>query len=161
MPSLLSLTLVSGYAYYNIPWAVMEGALYAQDIFLARHSLVFNDRKSSRYWTCIALLSTIFLSLLASIIFALSPLIVPYFLSNVKITVITKAVQHIFLLLPAFWFHSIFRVFQKHIQIDLQAQKKNQVIDEHISTLWGDAKPHIILIFGSVLGLLCNILGTN
>lgn len=139
----------------------MEGSLYAQDVFLAKNLLLLNDQKSGRYWSCIALLNAMLLSLLASTMFAVSPFVVPYFLSSVKNVLITKAVEHVFLLLPAFWFHSIFRVLQKHILIDIQAQKKNRAANQHISTLWDDVQPHSILIFGSVLGLFCNILGTT
>lgn len=125
-----------GMLIYNIAWYFIEGFLTAQDTLVARGAMV-HDIVIARYWSYISLLTTSFLALFFSSIFAFCPLIIPYgFYINDHIA--SKAVAHAFLLLPAFWCQMVFRVFQKYQQ---------------------SQKIMLPSLFCSIIGVIINIIG--
>lgn len=102
---------------YKIVWVFVEGSLSAQDTLVSK-AAALHDSVSIRYWSYVSLLFTLSLCGLSSIVFLFSPLIIPYgFLVSGHLT--DKAIAHVFLLLPAFWCHGLFRVAQKYLQSQL------------------------------------------
>lgn len=170
----------SGYAFYSIPWSFLEGSLSAQEVLVSRYLSILKDAKSARYWTFIALITTFILCIPATALFAVSPWIVSYFLGDVKATLVSKATQHVLLLLPGFWFHAVCRVLQKHVQIHVNHQQRRNIQgtgyathqqqeerDSHrsasllvrFSRSFEFISLHFEIHFGSLLGLGFNVLG--
>lgn len=167
----------SGYAFYSIPWSLLEGSLSAQEVLVSRYLNILQDAKSARYWTFIALITTCLLCVPATAIFAVSPWIVSYYLGDVKATLVSKATQHVLLLLPGFWFHAICRVLQKHVQIHVnhrqrwkaqgagdsthqqQEERRNESLIIRLSKSFEFVSLNFEILFGSLVGLGINILG--
>ena len=173
-----------GYAFYSIPWSLLEGSLSAQEVLVSRYLTILEDAKSARYWTFIAFITTCLLCVPATAVFAVSPWIIAYFLGDVKPTLVSKATQHVLLLLPGFWFHATSRVLQKHVQVHIhhQQRKKSKLTRNttHQPQLQRESRgywstfllhpflqsfekviPHFEIFLGSLLGLGFNILGNS
>jgi Na+-driven multidrug efflux pump len=120
---------------YNSSWHFVEGCLSAQDTLVSR-AAVSRDFKLMRHWSIMSLIVTSGLCLIFSLTFVFSPFIIRYvFLTKPHIA--DKAIAHIFLLLPAFWFHAFYRVVQKYLQSQLLM---------------------IPTLLCTVLGVVCNII---
>jgi len=182
----LSTKIISklGYAFYSIPWSLLEGSLSAQEVLVSRYLTVLEDAKSARYWTFIAFITTCLLCVPATAVFAVSPWIIAYFLGDVKPTLVSKATQHVLLLLPGFWFHAASRVLQKHVQVHIHHQQRKKLKltrnTTHQPQLQRESRgywstfllhpflqsfekviPHFEIFLGSLLGLGFNILGNS
>lgn len=101
------------FAIYNIPWYLIEGILTAQDNLVAR-SFALHDNNTARYWSYISLFVIILICFLSTIFFIITSIIIQYNF-NIRSQTTMKAVELLFLLIPGFWFHSIYRVLQKYI----------------------------------------------
>lgn len=133
--------------------------------------VVFNDAKSARYWAFISLIVTMLLCIPATVFLALSPYFIPYYLTGLNTAVVVKAQQHVLFLIPAFWFHSIYRIIQNYIQSQISARAQNLIRDSsgegetwnsHVQSFYRYLRflaHHLQLLFGGALGLACNILG--
>lgn len=100
-------------AFYNVAWFFVEGVLTAQDTLLARSSAV-SDAATARYWTYIALLVVLVLSCTSTVFFAFAPLLM-FRAFSIRYNTVLKACEFLFLLLPAYWLHGVYRVVQKYL----------------------------------------------
>lgn len=150
----------------------MEGIFSVQDSYIYKFSLLHN-KKALRHWSIVSMAVTVMTCSLISIYFGLSPQLIPYYLTEVNSTVTSKAMQHVLLLLPGFWFHSLYAATQRYHQVRLTNEQRGRTNRPkrrnfwHVSIwlydqLWekgSDIRFHSHLVIGSVLGILCNLLG--
>lgn len=103
-----------GYSIYNIGWLFIEGFLTAQDTLMIK-SKVMKENSIARYWSYISFLLIIFIGLVSAIVFLVVGLII-IFGYNLKFHTSSRAIIHLFLLLPGLLFHSFYRIIQKLLQ---------------------------------------------
>jgi Na+-driven multidrug efflux pump len=101
------------FAFYNICWYLLEGMLTAEDNLLSR-AFHLHDMVSVRYWTYISFIVVIILCLVTSILFIFSAIIIQ-FMFNIPQHIALKSAEFLFLLLPGFFFHALYRVVQKYL----------------------------------------------
>lgn len=101
------------FAFYNICWYLLEGMLTAEDNLLSR-AFHLHDLVSVRYWTYISFIVVIILCLITSILFIFSAVIIQ-FMFNIPQHIALKSAEFLFLLLPGFFFHALYRVVQKYL----------------------------------------------
>ena len=123
-------------AFYNISWYFVEGMLTAQDNLVSR-SFALKDRKSARYWSYIAFGVTILACIPTTLLFILAAIIIQ-FAFQIRQHTAQKAAEFLILLLPGFWCHAMYRVFQKYMLCQRQIK---------------------LPLICSLLGLSSNILG--
>jgi Na+-driven multidrug efflux pump len=105
-------------AFYNISWYFLEGMLTAQDNLVAR-AFALKDRKAARYWSYISFGVTVLICIPTTVLFIFAAIVIQYaFL--IRPHTAAKAAEFLILLLPAFWFHAVYRVFQKYLQCQKQ-----------------------------------------
>jgi len=126
------------FAFYNICWYLLEGMLTAEDDLLSR-AFHLHDLVSVRYWTYISFIVVIILCLVTTILFIFSAVIIQ-FIFSIPQHIAIKSAEFLFLLLPGFFFHALYRVVQKY----LHSQQDTR----------------IPLICGGI-GVVSNIIGTT
>ena len=95
-------------------WSFLEGILTAQDT-LSTHSYGIGDIKQVRYWLYISIIVSLIYCIIATIIFFFAR-IITITLLFVNYHIASKAALHIIVLIPSFWFLTLFRIEQKFLQ---------------------------------------------
>jgi len=103
-----------GTSIYLMVWSFLEGILTAQDT-LSTHSYGMGDIKQVRYWLYISIIVSLIYCIIATIIFIFAR-IITITLLFVNYHIASKAALHIIILIPSFWFLTLYRIEQKFLQ---------------------------------------------
>ena len=107
-------SLAVGNAVFNLVWYFIEGFFTAHDT-LGSIAFAQHDLHAVRYWTYASLGCVLTLCTIATVLFILFTNMLLEDAFFISPHVRSKAVLHVYMLMPSMWFLGLFRVLQKYL----------------------------------------------